>query len=87
MKNEHISNIEEKEEVGAPYHVINMEIKRLCQKCEENSIPIFIAYFLKGRGYKYRSIFPEEIGTESVQSEYGKFKEFLKVCIGFNKNN
>lgn len=68
-------------------HELHMRVKNLCKYCEENGVPVFIAYYLAAKGYLYRGVFPEEINTEDVLSEYGKFKQFLKVCIGFNEED
>lgn len=78
---------ESRRKINELYHRINIGARNFCKECERNGIPIFLAYFLPGKGYRYRAAFPEEIETESVKSEYGKFKQFLKVCIDFNKND
>lgn len=80
-----IDNVDEN--AGESHHGINMAAKNLCRDCGDMGIPVFVAYYLPGKGYKYRATFPEEIATPEVQSQYGKFKEFLKVCIGFNKED
>ena len=72
---------------GELHHKINMSAKKFYRECEDNNIPVFVSYYLPGKGYQYKAKFPEEIATPEVQSEYGKFKEFLKVCIGFNKED
>lgn len=68
-------------------HYINMLSKDFIRKCEECGIPAFLAYYLPIKGYRYKAIFPEEIDNENVQSEYGKFNQFLKVCLGFNRKD
>lgn len=83
---EKVSNMDEKDSNNLN-HNIKMAAKSFCRECENNNIPVFVAYYLPEKGYQYRATFPEEIGTPEVESEYGKFKEFLKVCIGFNKED
>lgn len=68
-------------------HSINMAAKAFCRTCTEQNIPVFVCYYIPGKGYKYRATFPEEIDTPEVSSQFGKFKEFLRVCIGFNKKD
>ena len=67
-------------------HEMHMRTKDLYRFCETHGIPIFIAYYLQNKGYQYKGLFPEEINTEEVLSEYGKFKQFLKVVIDFNED-
>lgn len=81
-----VGNIEEKP-TNEQCHHINVEANRFCKECKDAEIPVFVAYYLPQKGYKYKSVFPEEIETNELKSEYGKFKEFLKVCIDFNKED
>lgn len=69
------------------YHEINLEAKNFYKKCFRNNVPVFISYYIPNKGYQYRTAFPEEIGTEEVASQYGKFKKFLQICIDFNKKD
>lgn len=78
-----VSNLEEMQKKAK--HELKINSNRLLKECEEAEIPIFIAYFIPGEGYVYQGLLPEEIGTENVSSEYGRFTEFLKTCIGFNQ--
>ena len=67
-------------------HEIKIATNRLVKLAEETQVPIFVAYFdSQKEDYQYNGVFPEEIGTDDVKNQYGKFYEFLKVCIGFNK--
>lgn len=64
--------------------------KLFCKECEQLGIPVFLALYLPEKGYRYRAVFPEEIAEEiasNVESEYGKFVNFLKVCTDFNKED
>ena len=49
--------------------------------------PVFVAYYVQGKGYQYNAQFPEEIGTPELVPEFGKFNEFLRVCMDFNKED
>ena len=72
--------------VAKKMHEIRIATNRLVKLAEETDIPIFIACFdPQYKDYQYNALFPEEVGTEDVKSEYGKFDEFLRICIGFNK--
>lgn len=68
-------------------HAVKIATNQLVKIAEDNDIPIFIAYYDPSRGYQYNGIFPEEIGTPDIASQYDRFLEFLKVCIGFNKED
>lgn len=68
-------------------HDIKIGINRLLKDCEQAEIPIFLTYYLPGVGYVYHGLFPEEMQSEQLQSEYGRFSEFLKTCISFNKED
>lgn len=69
-------------------HTIKIMTNQLIKECERAKVPVFVAYHVrdaKGRGkYQYNAVLPEEVG---VNSEYGKFQEFLKTCLGFNKED
>ena len=64
---------------------VNARAKELVRLCEENGIPIFMAYYLANKGYKYRAVLPEELDNPDVSSEYGKFAAFLRIVMDFNK--
>lgn len=66
-------------------HNIKISSNQLVRLAEESKIPIFIAYYDPEKGYQYNGLFPEEIDSPDVDSEWYKFYEFLKVCISFNK--
>ena len=68
-------------------HAVKIASNQLVKLAEENKIPIFIAYYDPKKGYQYNGIFPEEVDSEDVTSEYKRFFEFLKVCISFNKED
>jgi len=72
---------------GNRNHRVKMAAKAFVRDLESEGIPSFVAYYLPGKGYKYRATFPEEIGSEELESEFGKFKKFLQVCIDFNKED
>ena len=63
-------------------HDIKITTSQLVRKCENAKIPCFVAYLVPGKGYQYNAVLPEEIG---VESEYGKFQQFLKTCLDFNR--
>lgn len=69
------------------HHTANQIAKHYCKSLEELGIPVFTAYYVPQKGYRYKAIFPEEISNPELASEYKKFNEFLKVCIGFNKED
>lgn len=66
-------------------HDVKIGVNGLIKIAEESQIPIFIAYYAPGKGYVYDGLFPEEIGAEDLQTQYGKFIKFLQVCLDFNK--
>lgn len=68
-------------------HAVKIATNQLVKLAEDNEIPIFIAYYDPKRGYQYNGIFPEEIENSDAESQYGRFMEFLKVCISFNKED
>lgn len=66
-------------------HQIKISSNQLVKLAEDSQIPIFVAYYDPQKGYQYNGVFPEELDAEDLASEYGRFYEFLRVCIGFNK--
>lgn len=76
-----------KSESSTKKHEAKIMTNQYIKKCQEMGLPVFVAYFVPGKGYQYNAYFPEEIGTPDVKSEYGKFNEFLRVCIDFKKED
>lgn len=66
-------------------HDVKIGSNRLVKLAEERKIPIFVAYYDPQKGYQYDGVLPEEVQTTDSRGQYGKFIEFMKVCIGFNK--
>lgn len=79
------SDNEEKTNTMDKTHDVKIGSNRLIKLSEERKVPIFIAYYDPQKGYQYDGVLPEEVQTTDVHGEYGKFIEFMKVCIGFNK--
>jgi hypothetical protein len=67
-------------------HKIKILANQLVRECEIAKIPIFLSYYVPGKGYQYNALLPEEIG-EDMKGEYNKFKRFLQVCVDFNKED
>ena len=71
-----------------PYHNIKIEANIFKRKCKEAGVPCFLAFYHPKKGYQYAAMFPEEFPDDpELTKEYGKFKEFLRVCIDFNKED
>jgi len=68
-------------------HAMKIASNQLIKLAEENKIPVFVAYYDPKKGYQYNGLFPEEIDSLDVTSQYNRFYEFLKVCVGFNKED
>lgn len=66
-------------------HAIKIASNQMVKLAEESKVPLFVAYYDPKKGYQYNGLFPEEIESDDVVSEYDKFKKFLEVCISFNK--
>lgn len=71
-------------------HDIKIKANQLAKECKMAGMPFFLSYYNDelpmGQRYKYAAMFPEEVNQpEKVKSEFGKFVEFLRVIIGFNK--
>lgn len=68
---------------------VNAKAKELLNLCKETDVPVFIAYYLAEKGYKYKALLPEEIMNpeKNLTSEYGKFAAFLRVVMDFNKSD
>lgn len=64
-------------------HEIKISANRLVREAGNAGIPIFVAYYSETEGYVFNGMLPEELG---VESQYGKFNEFMRTCIGFNKD-
>lgn len=71
-----------KSRLGTYEHDLRINVNRMIKECEENDIPIFIAYFGEHEGWVYNAIFPEETSRES---EYGKFNKFLAIVMDWDK--
>lgn len=82
-----MENMPDYEAEAPSVHEVNMQAKNLVKLCEVLGIPIFIAYYLVDKGYKYKALLPEEIENADVSSEYGKFAKFLRVVMDFNKED
>lgn len=65
-------------------HDVKINTNRLVKLAEDCQIPIFVAYYDPHKGYQYDGVLPEEVKTEDVQGEYGRFIEFMRICINFN---
>lgn len=68
-------------------HDIKILSNQLFKLCQENQIPFFLTYYHPAVGYQYNGLFPEEIDSENVSSEYFRFVEFLKIVVNFNKED
>ena len=76
-------------------HDIRIKANQLAKECKMAGMPFFLAYYndkaQDGQRYKYAAMFPEEVYDEKkedsdlIKKEFGKFIEFLRVIIGFNK--
>lgn len=71
--------------MGTFEHDLKIQINKLVKECEDHGIPIFVAFYSDVEKYFFQGLMPEEIGTPEVASQYGKFDEFFKTCVGFNK--
>ena len=65
-------------------HEIKLKVNELLKLCQDKEVPFFLTYYHPDLGYQYSGLFPEEINSESVESEYYRFIEFLKVVVNFN---
>ena len=75
---------------NAVRHDIKIKANQLTKECQKAGIPMFFAYYNpekpEGKRYQYAALFPEEVAPgEEARSEMGKFKEFLRVVLGFNR--
>ena len=72
-------------------HDIRIKANQLAKECKIAGIPFFLSYYNKdravGKRYQYAAMFPEELENGVAESEYGKFKKFLQVVIGFNRTD
>lgn len=73
--------------VESAEHNIKIALNQIVRDAGRAGIPIFTVFYTEEEGYVFNGILPEEIGTDNLKSEYGKFDEFLKTCIGFNKED
>lgn len=77
--------VKKSKKVETAEHNIRIALNQVVRDAGRAGIPIFTVFYTEEEGYVYNGILPEEIGTENLQKEYGKFDEFLKICLGFNK--
>lgn len=77
----------EKKDAKQAAHDMKIGINRIMKDAQEAEVPIFIAYYNPTQGYIYNALFPEEIGSKEIESEYGRFLDFLKTCVGFNRDD
>lgn len=73
-------------------HDVKIYTNQVVRTLRENNIPVFIAYYTPDKGFQYNGCFPEELPDKEAASSLstacgGKFFEFLKLCIGFNKED
>ncbi len=73
--------------VNSYEHQLKIAVNQMVKDARKNGIPIFIAYYSPTEGYVYNGAIPESITNPEadVSSEYGKFNAFLRVCMGYNK--
>ena len=81
------TNITQTEVTNEGPHKVLLAGKQFIKTAEEKGIPALAIYYIPGKGYKYQGILPQELENEEVSSEYDKFKEFLRLIIGFNKED
>lgn len=75
-----------KKKVNSFEHDLKIQINAMCKEAKRNGVPIFIAYYSPSDGYVYNGVIPEEIeDAEDIKSEYGKFYEFLRICMNYNR--
>lgn len=72
---------------NAGAHNMKIASNDFVKKAKENRIPALTIYYDPKNGYKYNGIFPEEIGSEELKSQYGRFYEFMRVCLSFNQDD
>lgn len=73
-----------KSRLGTYEHDLRININRIVKECEENDIPIFVAYYGEHEGWVYNAVFPEETGHET---EAKKFNKFLAIVIDWDKES
>ena len=71
--------------VSEKEHEVKIELNRIVREAGNAGIPIFTAYYSQDEGYVYNAMLPEEIASEPLKDQYGRFDEFMRTCIGFNK--
>lgn len=86
-QNLNLEYVENEEMEDTSPREVNAKAKELLNTCKDADVPVFIAYYLAEKGYKYKALLPEEIMNQekSLTSEYGKFAAFLRVVMDFNK--
>lgn len=76
--------------LGSPVkraHDVKIGVNSLIKTSEAAQIPIFIAYYVPGKGYVYDGMLPEELNSPDLKEQYGKFWRFLQLCLDFNKED
>ncbi len=70
-------------------HDLRIDVNKMTREAKEHGIPIFIAFYSPLDGYVYNAVLPEEVEDENLakdlESEYGKFNKFLRICMDFNR--
>ena len=68
-------------------HVLKTTFNAIAKEAKKQGVPFFAAYYSETEGYVFNGVLPEEIlePTPDVESQYGKFAEFMKTCMGYNK--
>lgn len=79
--------IKELTDVRDRAHFAKLKMNTFIRQLTLANIPSFVAVYIPGKGYQYNAVFPEELEMNDCDSECGKFNEFLKTCINFNKEN
>ena len=75
------------ENLSARAHKVKIATNQYVKLATEQEIPVFVAYYIPKKGYEYACVLPEDLDTEDVKGEYGKFMKFFQVCIDFNKED
>ena len=67
-------------------HDLNIKTRSIVKECEALGIPIFISYFLPGKGFKHKAVLPEEVNVDDEEVKI-KFKRFLQAVINYDKED
>ena len=80
--------IKKSKKINSPEHAIKIALNQLVRDAGKAGIPILTIYFsLEDNGYVFNGILPEELGLEELKPQYGRFDDFLRICMGFNKED